>query len=296
MVAVCGPTGSGKSDLGLFLAERLDGEIVNCDSLQVYRHFDIGTAKMPAAERRGVPHHLMDVVEPDELFTAGEYARVGREALREIAGRGRTPIVVGGTGFYLRALIDGLSPTPQRDDALRARLQAREDRRPGSLHRILRRLDPDAGRRIHANDVHKTTRALELRLLRDPSPLPARVPLEGFFCVKIGLNPDRAALHARLNARLERMFSEGLLEEIRANLALGVSPLAKPFESLGYKEGLLVVQGKLSLPDALAAAQLATRQYAKRQLTWFRREAGMAWFEGFGDDPAVQLAVWERLK
>ena len=162
---ILGPTGSGKSELGIRIAQELKGEIVNCDSVQIYRRFQIGTAKVPESERRGIPHHLIDLVEPGELFTAGDYARAGRTVLAEIAGRGRIPVVVGGTGFYLRALLEGLSPGPPRQDALRARLQRREQKRAGSLHRILTRLDPAAAERIHRNDLNKTLRALEVRLL-----------------------------------------------------------------------------------------------------------------------------------
>jgi tRNA dimethylallyltransferase len=162
LVAVAGPTGSGKSELALEIAERFSGEIVNCDSLQVYRYFNIGTAKLPLEARRGIPHHLIDIVDPDELFTAGEYARLARQAIGEISARGKLPVVAGGTGFYLRALIDGLFEGPARDQALRDRLAAREARRPGSLHHLLRRFDPAAARAIHANDVPKVTRALEV--------------------------------------------------------------------------------------------------------------------------------------
>lgn len=293
LIAVVGPTGSGKSELALAIAERFHGEVVNCDSIQVYRGFDIGSAKLSVAERRGIPHHLIDIVEPEALFTAGDYGRIGRETLREIAAPRAVPIVVGGTGFYLRALLDGLSESPSRDDSMRARLEGRERKRKGSLHRILSRLDPDAARTIHVNDLNKTMRALELRLLRNAPRGTLSPPgaLIGFSVLIIGLDPDRQALHARLNARLSSMFARGLVEEVSDLLARGVSPQAKPFESLGYKEALSLVQGKLTREEALAAAQLATRQYAKRQLTWFRRDARIRWYHGFGDDRQLQQEV-----
>lgn len=293
MIVIAGPTGAGKSELALRVAERFQGEIVNCDSLQVYRGFDIGTAKLPPEERRGIPHHLIDILDPGEHFTAGEYGRLGRSVLREIAARRRIPVLAGGTGFYLRTLLEGLSPGPSRDDDLRARLMDRERKRTGVLHRILTRLDREAATRIHPNDFNKTLRALELRLLRraPSTSLERRDGLSGFQAWKIGLNPPRVALYERLNRRLQRMFERGLEEEVRGLLARGVSPQSKPFESLGYKEVLLVMAAQLDREQALEAAQIATRHYAKRQLTWFRRESGMTWFEGFGDEPAV----WEQV-
>jgi tRNA dimethylallyltransferase len=298
---VLGPTGSGKSDLSLSIARAVGGEIVNCDSLQVYRGFDVGTAKVPAAARQGVPHHLIDIVEPTDLFTAGDYARMAETAIREISGRGRTAVLVGGTGFYLRGLLEGLSPGPSRDDILRARLQAREEKRPGSLHRILTRVDPVSAARIHPNDKNKTMRALEVRLL-EGTPLSSmfdrgRVPLAGFRPIKIGLDPPRDLLYTRLNERARRMFDGDLAEEIRRLLSAGVPPDAKPFESLGYKQALQMVQGKITEEQALESTQQETRRYAKRQLTWFRKEHGMHWIEGFGDDPRVQaeaLAILQR--
>lgn len=298
--AVLGPTGSGKSELGISLALALDGEIVNCDSLQLYRGFDIGTAKVPAVERRGVPHHLIDILEPTELFTAGQYARVAREVLLQIAQRGRVPVLVGGTGFYFRALLEGLFPGPARDEALRARLLQREEIRPGSLHRILSQLDPLAARRVHPNDVNKTIRALEVRLLAGQSMsalfAKGRAPLSGFRAVKLGLNPPRELLYRRLDDRSAAIFRRGLLDEVRQLASKGVPLDAKPFESLGYKQALQVLEGRLTPDQALESTQLETRRYAKRQLTWFRKEPAMHWLEGFGDDPCIQqqaLAIVE---
>jgi tRNA dimethylallyltransferase len=298
LIAIVGPTGSGKSTLALKLAQQVGGEIVNCDSLQVYRHFDIGTAKLKPHEQEGVPHHLIDIVEPDQLFTAGDYAAIARPLVKEIALRGKIPIVVGGTGFYLRALFEGLSDSPTRDDNLRARLIDRERKQPESLHRILQKLDPGAATKIHANDLKKTIRALEMRLLRAAGreTLPAPDPLTGFDIVKIGLNPERATLYSRLDKRLVTMFEEGLLEEVRSLLDRGVSPKAKPFESLGYKEALQFLRGETTYEQALAQAQQYTRNYAKRQWTWFRRDPGVHWIDGFGEDPNVSEQALQIVK
>ncbi|HTC35443.1 MAG TPA: tRNA (adenosine(37)-N6)-dimethylallyltransferase MiaA [Bryobacteraceae bacterium] len=289
---VVGPTGSGKSALAQHVALTVGGEIVNCDSLQVYRGFDIGTAKVPAVERQGIPHHLIDVIDPDQLFTAGDYARAAESVLREIAARGRVPVIAGGTGFYLRALLDGLFPGPARDEALRERLELRETSHPGSLHRILSRLDRAAAARIHPNDKNKTMRALEVRLIEGQSISSlferGRAPLTGFRPIKLGLDPPRDLLYERLNARTQAMFQHGLMDEVRGLLASGVSRSAKPFESLGYKQALQLMDGALTPEQALESTQLETRRYAKRQITWFRKEHAVHWLSGFGDDPGVQ--------
>ena len=294
-MAIAGPTGSGKSELALCVAEEFGGEVVNCDSLQIYRYFDIGTAKLPAAERRGIPHHLIDIVSPDEVFTAGEYARVGRAALAEITARGRLPVIAGGTGFYLRALVDGLFRGPQRDPALRKRLAAREQRKPGSLHRLLARFDAPAAARIHANDVPKVMRALEVCLItRQPVTAlyqEGRDALQGYRVLKIGLDPGRDELYARLDERCRRMFEGGLVDEVRHILALGYPRESKPFESHGYHQVIQMLHGELNAREALFYAQRNTRQYAKRQMTWFRKEPGMHWLKGFGDDPDIQHAA-----
>ena len=300
MVAVAGPTGSGKSTIALDLAEAFDGEIVNCDSLQVYRHFDIGTAKLPIAERRGIPHHLIDIANPDELFTAGEYARLARRTLADISRRGKLPILAGGTGFYLRALLDGLFEGPARDQPLRDRLAARQSRRPGSLHRLLSRFDPAAAQKIHANDVPKVTRALEVCLLtRRPVTemfRAGRAALAGYRTLKLGLLPDRDALYSRLDARCAQMFDAGLVDEARHILSLGFAAACKPFESHGYRQALQQIRGELSPPDAVFYAQRNTRNYAKRQLTWFRREPGLVWLKDFGDAAEMRQIAIERTR
>ncbi len=299
-MAVVGPTGAGKSELALRIAQEFGGEIVNCDSLQIYRHLDIGTAKLRPEERRGIPHHLMDVAEPDEVFSAGEYARRARQLLREIAARGRLPVVCGGTGFYLRALLEGLFPGPQRDEALRQRLAAREARRPGLLYRLLRRLDPASAARIHPRDRHKLIRAVEVCLLLR-RPLSAafalgRDRLEGFRVLKIGLDPPREALYQRLNERCRKMFEAGLVDEARRILELGYAPDVKPLGSHGYRQAVQMLRGELTYEQALYYAQRDTRRYAKRQWTWFRREPDIVWFRGFGDDPAVQEEALGRVR
>jgi len=296
LATVVGPTGSGKSALALSVAQQFGGEIVNCDSLQLYRGFDIGTAKTPAGERRGVPHHLFDVLSPQESYSAGEYAREARKVIAEISGRGRLPVVVGGTGFYLRALLEGLPILPGRDDRLRERLQERERLHPGSLHRLLTRLEPGAAARIHANDIQKTIRALEVRLLTQQAlPPPAEAhPLEGYAVIKLGLDPDRAALQQRLETRTRVMFQTGLIEEVLGLLAKGATGNEKPFEALGYKQALLHSRGVATLEQTIESAIVETRQYAKRQRTWFRRDREIHWLLGFGDgngilDQAIQL-------
>ena len=292
LVTVVGPTGSGKSHLALEIATEFGGEIVNCDSMQVYRGFDIGTAKPSLETRRRVPHHLFDIADAGQVFTAGEFARRGRAALRDIASRGRIALIAGGTGFYLRALLEGLAVAPERDEALRERLAVREARRPGLLHRLLRRIDPSAAHRVHPRDIQKLIRAVEVGILarRPLSAAPAfgSDPLEGFAVLKIGLSPDRGALYARLNQRSDEMFHGGLFHEVRTLLAAGIPGSAKPFESLGYKQALAVIEGRISEASALEEMKMHTRRYAKRQWTWFRRDAGIVWLNGFGDSVVVR--------
>ena len=299
LIAIVGPTGCGKSELALRVAENFHGEVVNCDSVQIYRFFNVGTAKLPEEGRRGIPHHLIDIANPDEVFTAGDFARVGRPVLSEIASRGNLPIVTGGTGFYLRALLDGLAPGPQRDASLRGRLRARETRRPGSIHRILRRLDPATAARIHPNDIPKVMRALEICISARSTATEVfaagRDALQGFRVLKLGLFPNRDQLYERLESRMEAMFAAGLIEETKSILARGYSPDCKPFESIGYKQALQSIRGELSPKDAQFYAARETRRYAKRQMTWFRQDHGIEVVSGFGDDPAVIEQVVQRV-
>ena len=300
LVAIVGPTAAGKSALALALAESLDGEIVNYDSVQVYRGFDIGSGKLAPEERRGVRHHLLDCLEAEEQFTAGDYRR---EALRVLAGikeRARLPVFVGGTGLYLRALFMGLFEGPPRSEELRDRLRGIAERQGREfLYRLLQRLDPEAAARIQPRDTQKTVRALEVCILaRTPiSKMQARgrSGLEGYRVIKVGLDPDRKELYRRINRRVEQMFAGGLVEETAAMVARQNSSRIKALGALGYRQACAVAKGQLSLPEAILQTQVATRRYAKRQMTWFRHESGIIWFGGFGDDPWIQSQVIDLL-
>jgi tRNA dimethylallyltransferase len=263
---------------------------------------DLGTAKPTAEERARLPHHLIDVADPDQPYTAGEYSRQARAALREIAARGCLPIVTGGTGLYLRALTEGLFAGPERQQELRVRLQqSRERHGEAWLHRLLRRLDPASAARIHANDVAKLIRAIEV-CLAARRPLSevlgnqeiARDPLTGFRLLRIGLNPQRQTLYERLNRRAAAMFAAGIVEETRGLLER-YGPV-KALDSLGYRQALRVLRESWSVEEAVAAAQQGHRNYAKRQMTWFRREPEVHWIAGFGDDPEVLRAAMELVQ
>jgi tRNA dimethylallyltransferase len=291
LVAILGPTGSGKTALSLALASRFRGEIVSCDSVAIYREFRIGTAKPTAKEQTRVSHHLLDEVEPTAYTTAGEYARKARKVIQEIHGRGALPIVVGGTGLYLRALLDGLFPGPERSEALREKLRARaKEKGPQHLHRVLRRMDPKAAENIHANDVPKLIRAIEVSLsAKQPMTEQwerGRDAMSGFTILRIGLDPDRALLYDRINRRVEAMFETGLIEETK-HLREKYGDAARPLETIGYKQVVQLLRGNLDLKQAIAAVQQAHRNYAKRQMTWFRREPEVEWVSGFGDEPEV---------
>ncbi len=301
LVAVVGPTASGKSALGVWLAERLGGEVVACDSTQLYRGFDTGTAKPSASERRGIPHHLIDVLGPKEEATAGGYRELALAVLHDLRVRRKLPIFTVGTGLYLRALLQGLAEAPQRSEELRARLRASaEEHPPGHLHKVLKRLDPETASKIAPADEQKLIRAIEVCLLaRKPiSELhrEGRVHLEGWRALKIGLNPPRDQLIDRIHSRTDAMLERGWLEEVKSLLASGTSEDAKPFDFIGYRELRAVLQESISLAEAREAIQQATRHYAKRQLTWFRREQGVRWFSGFGDEPAVQAEAMNWLR
>jgi tRNA dimethylallyltransferase len=301
LVAVVGPTASGKSALGVWLAEQLGGEVVACDSTQLYRGFDVGTAKPTLAERRGIPHHLLDVLGPQDAATAGGYRQMALAVLTDLRSRARLPVFTVGTGLYLRGLLEGLADVPQRSDELRERLRhtAREHG-PGHLHRILARLDGEAAQNISAADEQKLIRAIEVCLLAK-TPLTklhrsGRAPLQGWRVLKIGLAPDREALYARIHARTDAMLANGWLEEVRSLRDKDMAKNVKPFDFIGYRELREVLQGRFTMAEARSAIQQATRRYAKRQITWFRRESAVHWLAGFGDQANVQKDALAWLK
>jgi tRNA dimethylallyltransferase len=301
LVVIVGPTASGKTALSLALGERFGGEIVNCDSVAVYQEFEIGTAKPSREERARVRHHLLDICSPDEAMTAGEYARRGREVLAQLKARGRLPIVVGGTGLYLRALLEGLFPGPQRSEELRQRLRGSASKKgPAHLHRVLARMDRAASEKIHPNDEPKLIRAIEVCLAaRKPmSELweQGREPLRGFRILRIGLDPERQELYARINERAVKMFEAGLVVETER--LLRKYPKSPVLGSLGYRQAAQLLRGELTREDAITAAQQGHRNYAKRQMTWFRREPEIMWMRGFGEEAVAEAAemVERRLK
>jgi len=293
LVAVVGPTASGKSALGVWLAGQFGGEILACDSTQLYRGFDIGTAKPGLSERHGIPHHLIDVLTPLEEATAGGYRQKALVVLKDLRLRGKLPIVTVGTGLYLRALLEGLAEAPQRSKELRERLRASAaERAPHYLHRLLKRLDPEAAGKIAPPDEQKLIRANRVCVLarRPISEVyrAGRTPLEGWRALKIGLMPPREGLYERIHARTEAMLAQGWVEEVRGLVASAAPGNAKPFDFIGYRELRGVLRGEKTLEDARVAIQQSTRRYAKRQMTWFRKDPGIRWFIGFGDDPRLQ--------
>lgn len=300
LVVILGPTASGKTSLSLAIAKRFNGEIVNCDSVAMYREFDIGTAKPTPAERSQAPHHLFDCLNPDQESTAGEYARQARTILSEIAAHRHLPIVVGGTGLYLRALIEGLFPGPQRSEDLRERLRERGAVRGSNyLHKILSRLDPGAAENIHPNDAPKVIRAIEVCLASRQKMTDlwqkGRDPLRGFRILRLGLDPDRTKLYERINERARGMFENGLLDETQRLIDRYGSRL-RPLASLGYKQSVQFLGQELTREQAIQAAQQGHRNYAKRQMTWFRREPDVIWLNGFGDDDGIQAAAISQVE
>jgi tRNA dimethylallyltransferase len=298
LIVLAGPTASGKTALALALAGQFSGEIVSCDSVAVYRGMEIGTAKPSLAERARVPHHLIDIAFPDQPCTAGHYARLAREAIAGITQRGHLPIVAGGTGLYLRALLDGLFPAPPRNETLRTKLRTRA---PAKLHRLLTRLDPAAAGLIHANDTPKLVRAIEVTLAaRQPITRQwrdrPRDPLTGYRILRLGLDPPRPELYARINHRAAQMFDSGLVEEttqlVETYGGLQNIEAIRPLTSLGYAQAVAVLRQELTLDDAVKLAQQGHRNYAKRQLTWFRKDPDLHWLPHFGHDPeALTLAT-----
>jgi len=300
LIVIVGPTASGKSTLGIALAKKFGGEIVACDSTQLYRGFDIGTAKPTLAERAEVPHHLLDVLEAHEPSTAGDYRERAELVLTNLKLRGKLPIVTVGTGLYLRALLEGLADLPQRSEELRERLRGGAVAHgPGHLNAVLKKIDAETAEKIAPADEQKIIRAIEVCLLAN-KPLSevhrtARKPLLGWHAVKIGLQPPREELVNRIHMRTDAMLAAGWLEEVRGLVAQNHAEDAKPFDFIGYRELREVLRGKMTVADARVAIQQSTRQYAKRQLTWFRREQNVRWFAGFGDDAVIQKAACEFL-
>jgi len=288
VLAVLGPTASGKSALGLALAERYDGEIVNCDSTAVYHGFDIGTDKVPAGARRGIPHHLIDVVEPTEVYTAARFAREAAAAIRDIQARGRLPILVGGTGLYYRALTRGLFPGPGADAALRARLERVAARRgPERLHRMLARVDPASARRIMPRDRKRLVRALEVYLATG-RPLTdhfsdTRSPIADCRVIAMALRLPAAVTAERVARRVDEQFARGVVEEVRALLARGVPPDARPFGGLVYRQVMEMLRGVRGEAETRELIVRENRRYARRQLIWFRKEPNLIWFDGPGE-------------
>jgi len=296
LIAIVGPTASGKSSLAVALARNLGGDVLACDSTQVYRGFDIGTAKPTSEERGDVPHHLLDLVDPCFPFTAGEYRARAVAVLDDLRQRARLPILTVGTGLYLRALLEGLADVPARSEELRARLEAGADARSLQyLHRVLRRLDPEAALRIGSRDRPKMIRAIEVCLLtgRPISEVhrSGRTPLEGYHPIKIGLQPPRAALYQRIERRVQTMLERGWLDEVAGLVGSGVPQDSKPFDFIGYSELQAHLEGTVTLAAATKAIAQSTRRYAKRQVTWFRKEPLVHWLPGFGDDPAIIAAA-----
>jgi tRNA dimethylallyltransferase len=301
IIAVVGPTASGKSALGVELALRLGGEIVNCDSVQVYREIEIATAKVPLEERRGVPHHLIDFVDPRANYTAGAWARDAARVVAEIESRNHTALLVGGTGLYLRALREPFFESPPTDERLRARLvRLRERRGAEHLHEVLRRLDPASAARLKPRDWSRVQRALEVRL-QTKRPLSAQQgarPTPPPFAPRLrvfALDPPRAELYRRIDARAAEHFRAGLVEEVRGLLARGVPAASSALGAHGYRRVVEHLRGGRTLESAVEQTQRDVRHYAKRQMTWFRREPGVEWIEGFGEDARVRERVVRRV-
>jgi tRNA dimethylallyltransferase len=299
LVVLLGPTASGKTALSLALAEKFNGEVISCDSVAVYRDFEIGTAKPTAEERARVPHHCIDIVSPERDYSAGDYQRDGRAAIAEVTARGRLPIVTGGTGLYLRALLEGLFDGPQRSEPLRARLRRSATQHgAGWLARVLGRLDRAAAERIHANDTPKLIRAIEVSLeARRPITeawTAGAAPLAGYRILRLVLAPERAALYARIDARAAAMFEQGLVAETE-RLMTQYGGERRIFDALGYRQARQLLAGELNEAQAIEAAQRGHRNYAKRQVTWFRREPEVRWLAGFSDDAAIQQAAMEAV-
>lgn len=297
VIAIVGPTASGKSALGIAVALQLNGEIINCDSVQVYQGIKIATAKVPLEERQGIPHHLIDFVSPEINYTAGDWAREAAKTIEGVENRGRLPVLVGGTGLYLRALRQPFFPSPPTDEKLRQRLnRIRERRGAEHLYRVLERLDPEMSEELYPRDWPRVQRAIEVRL-QTGRPMSEQMdlrpePAESARRLQIfAINPPRDELYERINARTEAHFADGLVEEVKDLLAKGVPPASNALGAHGYRRVVEYLEGSRDLASAIEQTKLDVRHYAKRQLTWFRREPGVVWCEGFGDDQLLQEQV-----
>lgn len=302
IIAIVGPTASGKSEAGIQLALKIGGEIINCDSVQVYREIQIATAKVPFAERQGIPHHLIDFVSPSVNFTAADWARAATETIHDIEARGNVALLVGGTGFYLRALRQPFFPSPPTDEKLRARLtNIREQHGPERLHRILARFDAEAAAILGPRDWPRVQRAIEFCLqtgerISMQRPLREQPPDFVDRIRVFALNPPRAELYGRINARTEQHFANGLVDEVRRLLSAGVPANSNALGAHGYRRVVEFLRGERELESAIEQTKLDVRHYAKRQLTWFRRERDVEWIDGFGDDPETQQAMLARVR
>jgi tRNA dimethylallyltransferase len=301
VIAIVGPTASGKSELAIALALRIGGEIINCDSVQVYKEIEIATAKVPIPERRGIPHHLIDFVSPRINYTAGEWARAAATKIEEIEARGNRALLVGGTGFYLRALRNPFFPSPPTDDALRSRLTAiREKRGAPYLHRLLKRFDAETASTLFERDWPRVQRALEVRL-QTGRPLSSQkddrlTPHESASRMRVFvLNPPREELYRRIDVRTDEHFAGGLVEEVRHLLERGVPPDSNALGAHGYRRVVEFLGGLRDLENAIEQTKRDVRHYSKRQLTWFRRERGVEWIAGFGEDPLALERVLDVL-
>ncbi|MCP2605878.1 tRNA (adenosine(37)-N6)-dimethylallyltransferase MiaA, partial [Candidatus Aminicenantes bacterium AC-335-O07] len=283
---VLGPTCTGKSALGIEIAKKFNGEIINCDSMQVYKGFDIGTDKVPPALRKEVRHHLLDILDHTQQFTAADFARLANKTISDILSREKLPIIVGGTGLYIRALLNGIFPGPGRNEELRAKLKKEvKEKGISYLRKELERIDPVYARIIGKNDEMRIIRALEVFYLTG-KPISEHFKnthseLHDFHKIKIGLILDRKELYKRINERVERMYTSGMVSEVKKLLEQGINPESPPFRALGYKYALLVAQGEMSEKEAILLTQRDTRRYAKRQIIWFKKEKDIHWFSPY---------------